>query len=141
MGKPDAPIPDSPHAHTGNRPNVDNSHLQHLVDERAKAVAARTEADNKVQALNAQIMQTMEAAGARRHQLIGSGAIVTIIEQKPRQVIVASKLLGMGVKPEVIKAATDETPVKPFPRVDMPRSNGQPSAEPEATATDPAVIQ
>lgn len=91
-------------------------HLRHLCEERAIVAAARDEADTKVRALNKQIFDCLVENGTRRDQLM-DGTVVQIIEPKPRQVILGEKLLTLGVDPDVIKAATKETPVDPYVKV------------------------
>ncbi len=102
---------------------LNNQHLMHLIGERAPLIKTREDADAKVRVLNAQILECLEGAGIKRHQL-PNGTIVSIVQQKDRTVIVAERLLGHGVKPAIIADSTKSTPVAPFIRVDAPGAKG-----------------
>lgn len=132
---------------------IDNSHLQHLVDDRAKHINEREAADVKVKSLNAQLTEALEANGLKRHQLL-AGAVIQIIQPAPRKTIVGERLLEAGVKPSVIQGATLESPVTPFIRVDRPQDaakgapidaaaavhTGEPAAPPATPDAPPPTV-
>jgi hypothetical protein len=110
---------------------IQEAHLRHLIDERAKHAAVREAAETKVKALNARVLECLTAAGVKRHQM-RDGTIVQIVQPKDREVIKPETLLKLNVSPEIIKAATDLIPVKAFPRIDAPAGG----VKPEVDATE-----
>jgi hypothetical protein len=103
-------------------------HLKHLVDDRAIAVAARDVADLQVKAKNKLIFSALTEAQSGREQLL-DGTTVSIVQPKPRETVKPEKLLGLGVSPDVIRAATTSAPVEPYIRVDAP---GAPKSKDDA---------
>jgi hypothetical protein len=108
--------------------DIDNHHLQHLTETRASAVAAREQADTVVRANAGQIMEILQAAGVSRHQL-PNGTIVQVVQGKDRASIVAERLLGHGVSPQIIEDSTKYSPVAPFIRVDAPGAGNKDMAQ------------
>lgn len=110
-----------------------NRAIDHLIAERRTQLAIREEAASRVARLNSQIFHAMLEAGAKRTQL-HDGTTVTVVEPKPRQTIKGEKLLALGVDPDKIRAATVESPVDPYVRVDAPK----PGAEANAATSAPS---
>lgn len=121
-----------------------NHALKHIVEERNTAVEARNGWDARVKTLNDRIMTVLSDAATERTQL-HDGTVVSITRPDPRKTIVAEKLLGLGVDPDVITAATKLTNVAPYVRVDAPKAAGAEDAEkapkvpasPDARPADP----
>jgi len=100
---------------------IDNAHMGHLIEERAGHIKIREAEDAKAKKLNDQLMEMMVGAGLERHQL-PNGTIVSITRQPDRASIVAERLVGHGVGPNIIADSTKFTPVAPFIRVDAPKA-------------------
>lgn len=116
---------------------IDETHLRHLIAEREKERGVRDAADSKFKALGGRILETMIAAEKDRHQLV-DGTIVTVIRQPPRETVSKDKLLKLGVDVDVITAATNISPVAPFPRIDRPKGDAvhEPAADHAADVID-----
>jgi hypothetical protein len=108
-----------------------NFHLKHLNDDRAKAVKEREDADKRVRSITAQMHSALVEADTKRTQLT-DGTTVYIVEPGPRRTIVPEKLLSLGVDPDIIRAATKESVVEPYVRVDAPKSELKDAAPQDA---------
>lgn len=119
-----------------------NRAIAHIVEERRSQIAIREAADANVRRMNHQIYQAMVDGVCKRTQL-SDGTTVSIVEPKPRLTIVGEKLLALGVDPDKIRAATRETLVDPYVRVDPPKAPGAeanaPSTSPAGTGIDPGT--
>lgn len=111
-----------------------NRAIAHIVEERADHVAKREAADQAVKKLTKQLFDHMVDADCKRTQLV-SGTVVSIVEPKPRLTIKGEKLLAMGVDPDKIRAATVETPVDPYVRVDAPKGDAAHATSPASGAS------
>lgn len=96
-------------------------HLTHVVADRKEAVVERDKAEARVRGLNRQLYEALTGAKSVREQLM-DGTTVSIVRSKARETVLPEKLLALGVDPDVIRAATKETPVAPFVRVDSRNS-------------------
>jgi hypothetical protein len=108
--------------------------LEPLLAERRAAALTRDAADIDVKKRNADILASLEQAGVTRHQAT-TGDIAQIIQQRPRRVIVADKLMKHGVPIDVIEACTEERPVKPFVKVQYAAA-ALPADDADASQTD-----
>lgn len=112
------------------------STLATLTDRRRELMAQKAAIESELEPLNVGILSRLQAKDCGRVQ-IPTGAIVQIVQQKPRAVIVKEKLIEAGVSMKQIDAATVSNPVRPFVRVDMAQTAGLPgedAAKPADTA-------
>lgn len=136
-----------------NDDKVDEHHLTHLLTDRAPLLAEANRIEAELKKFQGQINDTLRAGGTKRHQMMTgpfAGTMVYVVEPKPRKTVVPEKLLALGVSPDIIRAATDEAPQKPYVRVDAPGSTKEQrdartmrpfdpgAAEPEPAVADDA---
>lgn len=111
-----------------------NRAITHIVSSRMEQIAVREAADTQIKALTKQLYVAMVDADCKRTQLV-NGTTVSIVEPKPRLTIKGEKLLAMGVDPDKIRAATVETPVDPYVRVDAPKGDAAHATSPASGAS------
>ena len=83
-------------------------HVIHIVADRLQAARVRKAADTAVRQRDGQLMTALREMDKGRLQL-PDGTLLQIVPGQTRTKIVAEKLLRLGVAPEVIKAATEES--------------------------------
>lgn len=83
---------------------------------------AEVEAKERQALLEMELAAWREAYPQATHFLIDIGETVVQFQQvrpSPRRELSAEKLLGLGVSPAVLEAATIEKPVNPYTRLDL----------------------
>jgi hypothetical protein len=111
--------------------------LQDLATSRARLLAERDNVQASLDVINATLLEHLLDHNTKRVQ-VPSGAIVQIVQQRAREVIVKEKLVELGVSMKVIDEATVSKPVAPFVRVDQPK-DGAPLGTGETVVTDSAL--